>query len=272
MVSFPNCKINIGLQIIGKRPDGFHDLQTIFYPIALRDVIEIIDAPQKNDIAFSTSGISIDGNAENNLCVKAYHLLKKDFPQLPAINMHLHKIIPMGAGVGGGSADAAFTLQLLNNKYALGLDLSTLNKYALTLGSDCPFFLINKPCFAGGRGEILDEISIDLSAYKIVLVNPGIHINTGWAFSVLEKNAGHKDLKDLITKPVKEWRDQISNDFEVPVFKAHPEIKLIKEDLYAVGALYASMSGSGSSLYGIFEKNADIDLNFPPNYFQKWVL
>ena len=185
--------------------------------------------------------------------------------------MHLHKIIPMGAGVGGGSADAAFTLQLLNKKYALGLDLAALNKYALTLGSDCPFFLINKPCFAGGRGEILEEISIDLSAYKIVLVNPGIHINTGWAFSVLEKNVAHKDLKGLITKPVNEWRDQISNDFETPVFKAHPAINSIKESLYAAGALYAAMSGSGSSLYGIFEKNAVIDLNFPPHYFQKWV-
>ncbi|MEO8770548.1 MAG: 4-(cytidine 5'-diphospho)-2-C-methyl-D-erythritol kinase [Ferruginibacter sp.] len=271
MISFPNCKINIGLQIIGKRPDGYHDLQTIFYPIEIKDAIEIIDAPQKDAISFSTSGINIDGNAENNLCVKAYHLLQKDFPQLPAIDMHLHKTIPMGAGVGGGSADAAFTLQLLNKKYVLGLDLAALSKYALILGSDCPFFLINTPCFASGRGEILEEISLDLSAYKIILVNPGIHINTGWAFSVLEKSTKHEDLKDSIAKPINEWHDLIGNDFEAPVFKAHPEIKSIKADLYAVGALYAAMSGSGSSIYGIFEKNAVVDLNFPPHYFHKWV-
>jgi 4-diphosphocytidyl-2-C-methyl-D-erythritol kinase len=271
MVSFPNCKINIGLQVMGKRADGYHDLETIFYPIAIKDVLEIIDAPQKEDVSFSVSGLSIEGNVEDNLCVKAYRLLKKDFPQLPGINMHLHKMIPMGAGVGGGSADAAFTLQLLNKKYSLGIDLPGLNKYALVLGSDCPFFIINKPCFASGRGEILEEVSLDLSAYKIVLINPGIHINTGWAFSMLERSTFHENIKNLIKKPIIQWADHIGNDFETPVFKAHPEIRSIKEKLYDSGALYASMSGSGSSLYGIFEKNAVVDLNFQPHYFYKWV-
>lgn len=271
MVSFPNCKINIGLQVIGRRPDGYHDLETIFYPIALKDVLEIIDAPQNHTVSFSTSGLKIDGNSDSNLCVKAYHLLKKDYPQLAGVSMHLHKLIPTGAGVGGGSADAAFTLQLLNTKYALGIDLPKLQKYALELGSDCPFFIINKPCFASGRGEILEELVLNLSGYKIVFVHPGIHINTGWAFSMLKKTNSHQDLKAFITKPVTEWRGQINNDFEAPVFKAHPEINLIKENLYNSGALYAAMTGSGSSLYGIFEKNSVVELNFPPQCFYKWV-
>ncbi|MFT3908428.1 MAG: 4-(cytidine 5'-diphospho)-2-C-methyl-D-erythritol kinase [Ferruginibacter sp.] len=271
MIAFPNCKINIGLQIIGKRADGYHDLQTIFYPVVLKDALEIIDNTETNDAAFSTTGITIDGNAENNLCLKAYQLLKKDFPQLPGIKMHLHKTIPLGAGLGGGSADAAFTLQLLNKKYALGLDPESLNKYAADLGSDCPFFLMNKPCFASGRGEILEEVTLDLSAWKILLINPGIHINTGWAFSALEKMSIGSNLKEHVSQPVATWREHISNDFEIPVFKAHKEIASIKENLYKTGAIYAAMSGSGSSLYGIFEKDAVPKLNFPSHYFQKWV-
>lgn len=271
MISFPNCKINIGLQVIGKRADGYHDLQTIFYPVALKDALEIIDNAQSNDITFSTSGINIDGNVETNICLKAYKLLKKDFPRLPGIKMHLHKTIPLGAGLGGGSADAAFTLHLLNKQYSLGLDLQSLNKYAIDLGSDCPFFVINKPCFATGRGEILEEIKLELSAYKILIINPGIHINTGWAFSALEKMGVSSNLKDHASLPVAKWRDYISNDFEIPVFRAYKEIGLIKENLYEAGALYASMSGSGSSLYGIFEKDAAAALNFPAHYFYKWV-
>ena len=244
MLSFPNCKINIGLQIVGKRADGYHDIQTIFYPVALKDALEIIDNTETNDISFSTSGINIDGDIENNLCLKAYHLLKKDLPQLPGIKMHLHKTIPLGAGLGGGSADAAFTLQLLNKKFSLGLDLASLNKYAADLGSDCPFFLINKPCFASGRGEILEEVNPDLSAYNILLINPGIHINTGWAFSALEKMSIGSNLKENASLPVHKWREHISNDFEIPVFKAHKEIGLIKEKLYEAGAVYAAVSRS----------------------------
>ncbi len=271
MISFPNCKINIGLQIIGKRPDGFHNLQTIFHPVAIKDALEIIDSPSINSIEFSTSGITIDGNTENNLCVKAFQLLKKDFPQIPGLKMHLHKTIPMGAGLGGGSADAAIALELIDKKYSLDLSSQQLTNYALELGSDCPFFLINKPCFASGRGELLEAIEVNLSAYKILIVHPGIHINTGWAFAALEKMGNIIDLKGSIGKPVEDWKGLISNDFEAPVFKSHPEIRDIKEKLYSYGALYASMSGSGSSVYGIFKEEASLDLNFPAHYFYKWV-
>ncbi len=270
MVLFPNCKINIGLQVLGKRADGFHDLQTIFYPINVKDGLEIIDNKQGNEIIFSTSGPAIEGVTENNLCLKAYHLLKKDFPSLPPIIMHLHKAIPMGAGLGGGSADAAFTLQLLNQKFSLGLDINELKKYALELGSDCPFFLINKPCFAYGRGEMLEEIALDLSSYKILIVNPGIHISTKWAFASIISGKTNVNIKELVTLPVNEWSGKISNDFETPVFKAYPEIVSIKDKLAAYGAIYCSMSGSGSSVYGIFDKYEGVIPDFPGHYFWKW--
>jgi 4-diphosphocytidyl-2-C-methyl-D-erythritol kinase len=175
MVAFPNCKINLGLHIIAKREDGFHNLETIFYPVALKDALEIIPASNAaTDIEFSSSGLTVDGSTNDNICIKAYHLLKKDFTQLPNIKMHLHKAIPMGAGLGGGSADGAFALQLLNTKFNLSISTAKLINYAVQLGSDCPFFIINKPCYATGRGEILKEINIDLLKYKIALINPGI--------------------------------------------------------------------------------------------------
>ena len=184
MVVFPNCKINIGLRILDKRPDGFHNLETIFYPIPLKDSLEIIrDTSPQQEIIFSQSGNQIDGVPADNLCIKAYRLLKKDFPQLPAIQMHLHKAIPLGAGLGGGSADAAFAIKLLNEKFQLNLSPDQLISYSLQLGSDCPFFIINKPCYATGRGEIMQPLTISLSGYQLVLVNPGIHVNTSWAFS-----------------------------------------------------------------------------------------
>jgi 4-diphosphocytidyl-2-C-methyl-D-erythritol kinase len=185
VIAFPNCKINLGLHILQKRADGFHDLETVFYPIPLRDGLEIIQnaSASPNQIEFTLSGLAIDAKPEDNICVKAYHLLKKDFPQLPPVKMHLHKTIPSGAGLGGGSADGAFTLLLLNKKINLDLNEEQLTQYALQLGSDCPFFIINKPSYATGRGENLQAIELDLSSYQIVVVNPGIHINTGWAFS-----------------------------------------------------------------------------------------
>ena len=270
MVSFPNCKINIGLYITGKREDGYHDLQTVFYPIEIKDALEIITSGSHEN-HYSFSGIPIDGNIEDNLCIKAYQLLKKDFPDLPAIKMHLHKAIPLGAGLGGGSADAAFILQLLNKTHSLKLSLAQFKNYALKVGSDCPFFLVNKPCIATGRGEILEEIPLDLSAYKILLVNPGIHINTARAFAALPGFSSHFDLEDFITSPINEWQKYIVNDFEKVVFASHPEIEFLKEILYKAGALYASMSGSGSSVYGLFENENEITLNFPAHYFYKWV-
>jgi 4-diphosphocytidyl-2-C-methyl-D-erythritol kinase len=272
MIVFPNCKINLGLHILSKREDGFHNLETAFYPILLKDALEIIPAPHSNTgIEFRCSGLAVDGNTGDNICVKAYHLLKNDFPELPSIKMHLHKAIPMGAGLGGGSADGAFVLQLLNKRFQLNLSATQLLNYAVQLGSDCPFFIINKPCYATGRGEILDEINIDLSKYKIVLINPGIHVNTGWAFSQLTPALPEKSIKEIIAQPINTWQQSLQNDFEKPVFEKYPVIKNIKESLYAQGAVYAAMSGSGSTVYGIFENEISLARFESQNYFVKMI-
>jgi 4-diphosphocytidyl-2-C-methyl-D-erythritol kinase len=270
MIVFPNCKINLGLQILRKREDGFHDLETIFYPIPLRDGLEIIQHPNPiTDVEYSSSGLTVEGNISDNICVKAYRLLKQDFPDLPAVKVHLHKVIPMGAGLGGGSADGAFTLVLLNRKFNLGLQEQQLITFALQLGSDCPFFIKNTPCLATGRGEYLEEVSLDLSSYKFALVNPGIHINTGWAFSQITPSQGRPSLKEIIQKPVESWRDDLKNDFEGPIIQHYPQIDNCIETLYASGAIYASMTGSGSTVFGIFPNTTLPELNFPPHYFVK---
>lgn len=268
MLLFPNCKINLGLHILSKRQDGFHNLETVFYPIALKDALEIIPS-QASSVEFTSSGLTVDGTEADNICIKAYHLLKRDFPQLPFIKLHLHKAIPMGAGLGGGSADGAFTLQLLNTKFNLALSVQQLIDYALQLGSDCPFFIINKPCYATGRGELLEGIDITLTGYKIVIVNPGIHVNTGWAFSQITPAEPHKKLKKIIAQPIATWKAELINDFENPVFEKYPAIKNIKEELYNKGAVYAAMSGSGSTVYGIFEKEIDLSPFTDKNYFTK---
>jgi 4-diphosphocytidyl-2-C-methyl-D-erythritol kinase len=273
MVTFPNCKINLGLNILQKRNDGFHDLATVFYPIELKDVLEIIPArnseQQQSSIQFTTSGIVVDGNSADNICFKAYELLKADFPALPTIEMHLHKAIPMGAGLGGGSADGAFTLKLLNEQFHLNISQQQLIDYALQLGSDCPFFIINQPCFATSRGEKMIPIHVDLSAYTFVIVNPGIHVNTGWAFKQITPTLPKKSIQTIIQQPIETWKHELVNDFELPVATAYPAINNIKQDLYAKGAVYASMSGSGSTVFGIFKKGCEkIDFNFD-NYFIK---
>ena len=269
VIVFPNCKINLALRIIRKRNDGYHDLETVFYPVNVKDVLEIIprssqDVPPTNDernlVSFSNTGLTIPGESKDNLCIKAYDQLKKDHPDLPAVKMHLHKMIPIGAGLGGGSSDAAFALKLLNEKFNLQLTTIQLIAYAVQLGSDCPFFIVNKPCFASSRGEMMEEISLDLSLYSNVLVNPGLHINTGWAVSELTTGEGpphpqqDESLAELIMLPVTRWREVLTNDLEGPVFKKYPEIKTIKDELYRNGALYAAMTGSGSTVFGIFEK------------------
>jgi 4-diphosphocytidyl-2-C-methyl-D-erythritol kinase len=281
MIVFPNCKINLGLHILNKREDGYHNLETVFYPVQLRDALEVvrrddgrlttddsktlsevegslrvIERSRDNDIQFSSTGLPIAGDEANNLCIKAYHLLKKDFPTLPPVQMHLHKAIPMGAGLGGGSSDGAFALKLLNDKFQLGLSTQQLIDYALQLGSDCPFFIINKPCYATSRGEILETVALDLSDYHFAIVNPGIHVNTGWAFANLSGRSKRPDseLKAIIQQPIETWKDQLINDFEEPVSKAHPEIATIKQQLYDAGAVYASMTGSGSTVFGIFKE------------------
>ncbi len=270
MVSFPNCKINLGLHILRKRSDGYHDLETVFYPIGLTDILEIIENRYaKTAVHLSTSGEPVEGRPANNLCVRAYRLLQKDFPSLPPMLIHLHKVIPAGAGLGGGSANASFTLQMINEIAGLGLNQQQLLHYAAQLGSDCPFFIINKPCYATGRGEILEEFELDLSAYSIVLVNPGIHVNTGVAFTGIVPAMPAYSIKEILQQPVSQWKYKLQNDFEKTVFKTYREIVDIKDSLYQQGALYASMSGSGSSVYGIFEKDKVPVTSFPADYFVK---
>ncbi len=272
MLVFPNCKINLGLHILSKREDGFHNLETIFYPVPFRDALEIIpNSNNTSEIEFTATGLAVDGKLDDNLCIKAYHLLKNDFPELPSVRIHLHKALPMGAGLGGGSADAAFMLKMLNEKFRLNLSTDQLINYSLQLGSDCPFFIINKPCYATGRGEVLEEIKVDLSAYKIALINPGIHINTGWAFSNITPALPFKSIKEIIQQPIHTWKDELKNNFEVPVFAAHPAIKEIKETLYEQDALYAAMSGSGSTVFGIFSSGVNLTTKFPADYFIKLV-
>jgi len=269
VIVFPNGKINLGLYVHGKRSDGYHNLKTVLYPVSVRDVLEIITLPynefpesdKKNHFRFVCSGLPVDGDTNNNLCVKAFHLLKKDFPELPAVHIHLHKVIPMGAGLGGGSADGAFTLKLMNEKFGLNLTTRQLTDYALQLGSDCPFFIINKPCYATGRGEVLEEINLYLSGYSFVIVNPGIHINTGRTFSAISSSAPDtrrleaKDVKEMVLQPVETWKEALANDFEQAVFEEHPEVGEIKKYLYDQGAIYAAMSGSGSTVFGMYPKH-----------------
>ena len=256
MIQFPNCKINLGLSILEKRTDGFHGLETIFYPVALTDGIEIVinKGHQNNAVEFTSSGNPIPGDVSGNLCVKAYDLLKKDFPLMSNIKIHLHKKIPIGAGLGGGSSDGAFTLRMLNELFTLNLTQAELINYAAQLGSDCPFFIVNQAAHATGRGEILQPIDIDLSNYTFALIHPGIHISTAWAFQQIKPGVKEKSIITIIKQPIETWKAELINDFEAPVFNAHPQLQIIKNELYHQGALYASLSGSGSSIFGIFPK------------------
>jgi 4-diphosphocytidyl-2-C-methyl-D-erythritol kinase len=255
MIAFPNCKINLGLSIVAKRPDGFHELETIFYPVALKDMVEVIHSNDPSTpIQFTSTGLEVPGNLDQNLCVKAFELLKKDFPTLPNVKIHLHKHIPMGAGLGGGSSDATAVLILLNEQFKLELSNSNLIDYAAQLGSDCPFFVYNQACHATGRGEILQPFSCDLSNYKMVLIHPGIHVSTAWAFNQLTPCIKEKSIAEIVAQPIENWKGQLINDFENPIIQAYPTIGEIKNTLYQQGAIYASMSGSGSSLFGIFPK------------------
>lgn len=267
MIVFPNCKINLGLNVIGKRTDGFHDLETVFYPLAFTDVLEIA-ASENSSNELVITGLQVPAG-ESNLCMKAYSLLKKDFPHMPFIKIHLHKAIPMGAGLGGGSADAAFSLKLLNKKFINSLTAEQIKRYALQLGSDCPFFIDNIPSFATGRGECLDAVDLHLENYKIMLVNPGIHVDTAWAYSKITPSRPATSIKDIIRQPPQMWVDALTNDFERPVFEEYPEIKQLKKMLYDAGAVYASLTGSGSTVYGLFHKHQSINTSFAGNYFNR---
>ena len=251
MILFPNAKINLGLHIKSKRADGYHDLETIFYSVNYCDILEILPSDQ---LAFTSSGIDIPG--KSNLCLDAYNLLKNDF-DIPAVQIHLHKIIPIGAGLGGGSSDAAFTLKGLNKLFGLQLNTEQLKTYAVQIGADCPFFIENKPMLATGIGEILESIELDLSAYHIAIVKPNIHVSTKEAYSLVTPNESLISLRDLIKSPVKEW--QLQNDFEQSVFAKYPAIEDLKNSLYEQGAVYAAMSGSGSSVFGLFESRPKLN-------------
>jgi 4-diphosphocytidyl-2-C-methyl-D-erythritol kinase len=263
MVLFPNCKINLGLKILRKREDGFHDLETVFYPLPVRDVLEAVRAEEPS---FDSAGLPIPGDPSHNLCLRAFHLLKKDFPTLPAVHIHLYKHIPIGAGLGGGSSDGAFTLQLLNTQFQLGLTAEQLHGYAVQLGSDCPFFLLNTPCLGKGRGERLTPLALDLGSWSFLIVHPGLHISTARAFSLCEPDAVGRPLAELVAQPVSSWAGGLVNDFEGPVFREYPSLRLIKEQLYRRGAIYAALTGSGSSLFGIFEKGRVDAAGWDPSY------
>ncbi|MHA7131687.1 4-(cytidine 5'-diphospho)-2-C-methyl-D-erythritol kinase [Algoriphagus namhaensis] len=251
MILFPNAKINLGLHILAKRQDGYHDIESCMIPIPLLDALEIIPAQKK--LEWNSSGLSIPGQESDNLVIKAYQLLKKDFPSIPFPAIHLHKNIPMGAGLGGGSADAAFALQLMNRLFELHLDNFFLEEYAAQLGSDCAFFIENTPKIARGRGEILESVHVDLKGCHLVLINPGIHIGTKEAYAGVSPGQPRYDLRETLADKGL-WKDRLVNDFEASIFPNHPEIEHIKNQFYDAGAFYAAMSGSGSSVFGLFEQ------------------
>lgn len=263
MVTFPGCKINIGLNIIEKRLDGFHNLESIFYPINLSDILEIVAS---KSFEFTFSGISVDGKIENNLVYRAYQALKTEF-DLPMVKIHLHKIVPLGAGLGGGSADAAATLVVLNDLFDLKLTIDKLEVIADSIGSDCAFFIKNKVAYVQGKGEIVSNHDLDLSGFYLKIVNPGIHIQTKSAFSQISSTKSGESLENLHEDSIHAWQGTILNQFEQTVFQHYPVIESLKKDLRAEGAIYSSMTGTGSSVYAIFEKEPTQSF---PSYFE-WI-
>jgi 4-diphosphocytidyl-2-C-methyl-D-erythritol kinase len=262
MISFPNAKINLGLYVTEKRPDGFHNIESCFYPVGWKDILEIIPA---KIFSFTSSGIDIPGDAKSNLCVKAYQFLQHDY-QIPPVQIHLHKVIPIGAGLGGGSADGAFTIKMLNTIFKLDLSIAQMENYARKLGSDCAFFIRNKPVFCFGKGDQFEDVEVNLSNYFFALINPQIHVGTTEAYAGISPQFPFQSIKGVLQKPVHEWRNQLSNDFEKTVCKKYQAITDIKEILYTQGAFYASMSGSGSTVYGIFSDEKNLISLFPKEY------
>ncbi len=264
MVVFPNAKINLGLNVVKKRDDGFHDLETVFYPISLCDVLEIV---KSDDFDFQTTGITIDAPWNENIAVKAYNLLKSEF-NLPPVNIHLHKVIPFGAGLGGGSSDAAFMIKALNQLFQLNIEDEEMETFASFLGSDCAFFIKNKPAIAFGKGNLLSPIPLNLSNYTIVVVKPAFSVNTATAYQNIKPQESTFHLTEIANIPVEKWEIILKNDFEQPVFKQHPQIGKIKNKLYEKGAVYSAMSGSGSAVFGIFSHSPiNIEKSFPESCF-----
>ncbi|MDD2635725.1 MAG: 4-(cytidine 5'-diphospho)-2-C-methyl-D-erythritol kinase [Bacteroidales bacterium] len=250
MISFPNIKINIGLNILAKRLDGYHDIESVFYPINYTDILEIL--PYKR-FEFVNKGLLIDCQVEQNLCYKAWKLVDDNY-KIGAVKIILYKNVPFGSGLGAGSADAAFTLKMLNSMFNLGIDNETLIKYASQIGADCAFFINNKPAFARGIGTDLLDIELDLSGNYLLLCFPNISVNTANAYKNCKPHLPEQNLSKLINLPIQEWKNNIKNDFEASIFPDYPILSTIKQELYEKGAVYAQMSGSGSALFGIFPK------------------
>lgn len=253
MIVYPNAKINLGLNIVGRRPDGYHDIETVFYPIPLLDALEV---KESDALSFRMAGTPLDCNAGDNLVIRAMQLLQKDY-EIPPLDIYLYKHIPAGAGLGGGSSDAAFMMKLINERFQLGLSDEALEEKLATLGADCPFFVRNRPVFATGIGNIFTPISLELIGWHIVLVKPDIYVSTREAYAGVEPQRPALPLTEIVKRPVEEWQRLMKNDFERSVFARYPVIAAIKDQLLDLGATYAAMSGSGSALYGLFREPID---------------
>lgn len=267
MITFPVAKINLGLNVVKRRPDGYHNLETVFYPIPISDALEVTlmnpKFPSPFDCDLKVTNISIEGDEQRNLVVRAYQLLKQKFPELPRVHAHLHKSIPTQAGMGGGSSDCAYMIRLLNEQFQLGLTTQQMQQQAAQLGADCAFFILSQPAYAEGVGERLEPVNLDLSHYWIAVVRPDIPVPTKEAFSLIHPQQPLKNCRDVIMQPIETWREDLVNDFEKSVFPIHPEIGAIKERLYELGAIYAAMSGSGSAVFGLFSERIKISEHFP---------
>ncbi|MBP3286915.1 MAG: 4-(cytidine 5'-diphospho)-2-C-methyl-D-erythritol kinase [Prevotella sp.] len=266
MIIFPIAKVNLGLNVVERRPDGYHNLQTVFYPVGIQDALEIFpmaeDFPSEVDCDIKVSNIPIEGDEQRNLVVRAYQLLKQDFPNLPRLHAHLYKGIPTQAGMGGGSSDASAMLRLLNTSFQLNLSDEKLISYASKLGADCAIFILNRPAYAEGIGEKLYPMDIDLSGWYMAVVRPDIPVPTKEAFARIKPHFPQKCCRDIVMQPVETWKEELVNDFEESVFALHPELAAIKERLYQLGATYAAMSGSGSALFGLFRHPIDLRSSF----------
>lgn len=266
MMIHPIAKVNLGLNVVERRPDGYHNLQTVFYPVNIKDALEIFPMadgfPSATDCDIKVTNIQVEGDEQRNLVVRAYNLLKQDFPGLPRLHAHLYKGIPTQAGMGGGSSDASAMLLLLNETYRLNLTDEQLIGYAARLGADCPFFILNRPVYAEGIGERMTPIALDLSDWHMAIVRPDIPVPTKEAFSHITPAYPGKNCKDIVMQPVETWRGELTNDFEQSVFAHHPQLAVVKEQLYQMGAAYAAMSGSGSALFGLFRQPTDLRQTF----------
>ena len=258
MITFPNCKINLGLWVTQRRTDGYHNIQTVMFPVPWCDVLEILPATG-GETTLTVTGTRVEGITEKNLCFRAWRLMADTY-EVPPVNMHLHKVVPTGAGLGGGSSDASFTLRMLNSMFHLNLDNSTLRSLAVQLGMDCPFFIENVPAISTGRGEFLEPITLNLRGLHLLIVRPPVHVSTAAAFAGIKPVYRENSIGELTNSPLSEWRQILHNDFETSVFDLYPEIQEIKSLMYRNEALYAAMSGSGSAVYGLFaSKPAPMD-------------